>query len=213
LARAFWVGTDCSFALHDALLEAGEPELAAHFQGACTAGKRCVVVEYLLNPRRFQPRANKPHPSELRFCLDLHLQGAFTVSAAYHGEGDNGSVENRWIVGPDGVELAVDWDAFATARNYQAYHGPARYMDQVIDFLVSPYCPPGYEINEGGHGTFTFDVQQGTGSLEHTWHEYQPVDPEQDPEDEDYEVETVDGETLTRHFDFFKPKRGEKHVW
>jgi hypothetical protein len=202
LARAFRAGEECGFALHDALLEAGEPELAAHFQGPCTASKRCVVVEYLVSPRWFQARVNKPHPSELRFCLDLHMQGAFTVSAEYHGAAGTGSVENNVIQGADGEESTVEWDTFVTVRGYQAYHGLACCMEHVIDALVLHYCPRGYENNEGGHGTFTFNVQEGTGVLDHTWHEYI----EHNPADEDYEIDAVDAGTYTRQFDFFRPK-------
>jgi hypothetical protein len=47
LAEALYNGQDCSFALHDALIEAGHPELAAHFQEPWHR-KGCWVVDLVL---------------------------------------------------------------------------------------------------------------------------------------------------------------------
>jgi hypothetical protein len=48
LAGALYKGTDCAFALHDALLEAGQEELAAHFlQGSHPRG--CWVLDVILD--------------------------------------------------------------------------------------------------------------------------------------------------------------------
>jgi hypothetical protein len=41
-------GADATFALHDALLEAGHPDLAAHFQAEQWHPKGCWVVDLLL---------------------------------------------------------------------------------------------------------------------------------------------------------------------
>jgi len=43
-----YAGEDCSFALHDALLEAGRPELAEHFAKELWHPKGCSVVDLLL---------------------------------------------------------------------------------------------------------------------------------------------------------------------
>ena len=43
LADALYNGQDCGFALHDALLEAGHPELAEHFQKEAWHPKGCWV--------------------------------------------------------------------------------------------------------------------------------------------------------------------------
>jgi hypothetical protein len=48
LARAVYNGADVCFALHDALLEAGHPELAAHFQGEQWHPKGCWAVDLIL---------------------------------------------------------------------------------------------------------------------------------------------------------------------
>lgn len=48
LAEAMYAGEDCSFALHDALLEAGHPELAEHFQKERWHPKGCRAVDLVL---------------------------------------------------------------------------------------------------------------------------------------------------------------------
>jgi hypothetical protein len=48
LAEAIYAGEDCSFALRDALLEAGHPELAEHFAKEAWHPKGCWVVDLVL---------------------------------------------------------------------------------------------------------------------------------------------------------------------
>jgi len=48
LADALYNGHDCTFALHDALLEAGHPELAEHFKEEQLHPKGCWVLDLLL---------------------------------------------------------------------------------------------------------------------------------------------------------------------
>lgn len=48
LANALYNGEDCGFALHDALLEAGHPELAEHFRQEQSHPKGCWVVDVVL---------------------------------------------------------------------------------------------------------------------------------------------------------------------
>ena len=48
LAAAFTEGKDCGFALHDALLDAGHPELAAHFRQKEPHPKGCWVLDLVL---------------------------------------------------------------------------------------------------------------------------------------------------------------------
>jgi hypothetical protein len=48
LAEAVYKGADATFALHDALLEAGHPDLAAHFHAEQWHPKGCWVVDLLL---------------------------------------------------------------------------------------------------------------------------------------------------------------------
>jgi hypothetical protein len=48
LAEALAAGGACHFALHDALLEAGQPELAQHFAGDAAHPKGCWALDLLL---------------------------------------------------------------------------------------------------------------------------------------------------------------------
>jgi hypothetical protein len=48
LARALYAGEDCSFALRDALLETGHPELAEHFTKQQWHPKECCVLDLIL---------------------------------------------------------------------------------------------------------------------------------------------------------------------
>lgn len=48
LASAMYNGQDCSFALHDALLEAGHAELAKHFKDEAWHPKGCYVLDLVL---------------------------------------------------------------------------------------------------------------------------------------------------------------------
>lgn len=51
LANALYNGEDCGFALHDALLEAGHPELAEHFRQEQSHPKGCWVVDLVLGKK------------------------------------------------------------------------------------------------------------------------------------------------------------------
>jgi hypothetical protein len=51
LAEALYAGEDCAFALHDALLEAGHSELAAHFKEEQWHPKGCWVVDMILGKK------------------------------------------------------------------------------------------------------------------------------------------------------------------
>ena len=51
LADALYHGEDCSFALHDALLEAGNPDLADHFDQGTRHSMMCWVLDLLLGKK------------------------------------------------------------------------------------------------------------------------------------------------------------------
>lgn len=48
LAEAIYEGADCGFAMHDALLEAGDPDLAEHFRQEENHPKGCWVLDLIL---------------------------------------------------------------------------------------------------------------------------------------------------------------------
>src|SRR5262249_32120768 len=51
LAESLYNGQDCSFALHDALLEAGHAELAEHFKEEQSHPKGCFALDLILNKK------------------------------------------------------------------------------------------------------------------------------------------------------------------
>jgi hypothetical protein len=51
VAESLYTGTDCAFALHDALLEAGHAELAEHFVKEQWHPKGCWVVDLILGKK------------------------------------------------------------------------------------------------------------------------------------------------------------------
>lgn len=51
LAQALYEGQDCDYALHDALEEAGHPELAEHFRQREHHPKGCWVVDLILGKK------------------------------------------------------------------------------------------------------------------------------------------------------------------
>lgn len=51
LAQALYNGQNCSFALHDALLEAGHPNLAKHFKEEQSHPKGCCAVDLILGKK------------------------------------------------------------------------------------------------------------------------------------------------------------------
>ena len=52
LADALYHGEDCSFALHDALLEAGHPDLADHFNQGTRHSMMCWALDLILGGER-----------------------------------------------------------------------------------------------------------------------------------------------------------------
>ena len=129
LAEAFRAGETCGPGLHDALLEAGHPGLANHFEGdfACSPGDVCLAVEELLDPRppdRDDPTAewpsrskNKPRhrgygqddkdlsPDFLDVCRALESVGIAKAEVSYNGNGDSGAVEDLTLRDRDGLEV------------------------------------------------------------------------------------------------------------
>jgi hypothetical protein len=51
LAEALYNGEDCSFAVHDALLEAGHAELAEHFRQEQWHPKGCFALDLILDKK------------------------------------------------------------------------------------------------------------------------------------------------------------------
>ena len=75
------------------------------------------------------------------------------VEAAYSGYGDSGAI--------DGVQYRDKSGVCVERENI-----PATLTEQLENTLYE-FLPAGFEINDGGQGTLTLDVQDGRITLEH----------------------------------------------
>lgn len=103
-----------------------------------------------LNPDDFTDTSPDPESdAELAILCDaLQERGVTKVVIRYEGCGDSGGVED------------VEFEPADVAL-------PAWIEDNFRD-VTERYCPPGYEINEGGSGTLTVYPVRGLAELEHT---------------------------------------------
>jgi len=83
----------------------------------------------------------------------LMASGVANVEAAYSGYGDSGAI--------DGVQFRDK-----TGIRVEREKIPAALTEQLENVLYE-FLPAGFEINDGGQGTLTLDVQAGTVKLEH----------------------------------------------
>ena len=75
------------------------------------------------------------------------------IEAAYSGYGDSGAIDG--IQFRDAAGVRVDRTSI-----------PAGLIEQLENSLY-PFLPAGFEINDGGQGTLTVNVQAGTVKLDH----------------------------------------------
>ena len=83
----------------------------------------------------------------------LRASGVANVEAAYSGYGDSGAI--------DGVQY-LDKSGVLVEREKI----PATLTEQLENTLYE-FLPAGFEINDGGQGTLTLDVQDGRITLQH----------------------------------------------
>ena len=79
----------------------------------------------------------------------LRASGVANVEADYSGYGDSGAI--------DGVQYRDKSGVLVEREKI-----PATLTEQLYEFL-----PAGFEINDGGQGTLTLDVQDGRITLQH----------------------------------------------
>ena len=92
--------------------------------------------------------ANKAARAEL--IAQLRAIGITEVTAAYEGYGDSGNVEDI-TVQPNGIEIAGDLST--------------KLEDFAWSFAYEHH--PGFENNEGGYGTLTWDISVDSITLDH----------------------------------------------
>jgi len=102
----------------------------------------------------------------LKLTEVLRVAGIRAVSVTYSGCGDEGHTEAPQFEGAEG-KPTEEKDA-----------GGSLDLDALGDLLAT-FVPEGYQDNEGGWGTITFDVQSGKVRVEHNW--YETVSHAEDP--------------------------------
>jgi len=79
--------------------------------------------------------------------------GVANVEAAYSGYGDSGAIDGVQFRDKSGVR--VEREKIPAA------------LTEKLENVLYEFLPAGFEINDGGQGTLTLDVQTGTVKLEH----------------------------------------------
>jgi hypothetical protein len=87
----------------------------------------------------------------------LKQWGVSKVEAQYSGYGDSGSIDGVSYLDAAGEPVSMNLVRSAS--------------DPDIESVVYEFLPAGFEINDGGQGTLTIDVQAGTVTLSHAENE------------------------------------------
>ncbi len=83
----------------------------------------------------------------------LMASGVANVEAAYSCYGDSGAIDGVQFRDKSGVR--VEREKIPAA------------LTEKLENVLYEFLPAGFEINDGGQGTLTLDVQTGTVKLEH----------------------------------------------
>ena len=102
----------------------------------------------------------------LKFTEVLRGAGIRAVSVTYSGCGDEGHTEAPQFEGAEGKPI----EEKEACGSFD--------LDALGDLLAT-FVPEGYQDNEGGWGTITFDVQSAKICVEHNW--YETVSHAEDP--------------------------------
>lgn len=191
LARAFKVGKDCGFALHDTLLECGLPGPASHLTGdkPCQPGHTCLVVEEILNPRKPEDEdsiwewgdgAKKPTSNRftdagkdlsedfLTVCRDLEAHGVAWVEIEYDGYGDSGAIEGITLFDRTCAEIPI---AKLSKLRYP-YGGDSKdtmTIREKLEDLGDAILPGGWENGGGACGTIDINTVTRRVRVNHVW--------------------------------------------
>ena len=84
---------------------------------------------------------------------ELMASGVANVEAAYSGYGDSGAIDGVQFRDKSGVR--VEREKIAAA------------LTEKLENVLYEFLPAGFEINDGGQGTLTLDVQTGRLTLQH----------------------------------------------
>lgn len=100
------------------------------------------MSRHLIRMQRFvELKELCPRLAEMQICQVIY---------AYSGYGDSGEVSEIFARDANGQEVPMDTE-----------------LEEKLITLLEDFTPAGYEINEGGEGTLTFNVETGEILREH----------------------------------------------
>ena len=113
------------------------------------------VEQMIAEMQRAEERERRETNDRLRneILPQFRALGVANIEAAYSGYGDSGAIDGMQYRGPTGIRVDR-----ATI--------PAQLVED-LERCAYSFLPPGFEINDGGQGTLTIDVQLAKVTLTH----------------------------------------------
>lgn len=138
LAEAVYNGADAGFALHDALLEAGHPELAKHFQEEGQHPKGCWAVDLILGKNQdvnaaktFRRKKDQSQSTPASLCRKAaeqgHAEAQFSLANMYS---DGDGVSQHYATAAKWYRKAADQGHAKAQLNLAVMYGEGQGVKQ-----------------------------------------------------------------------------------
>ena len=113
------------------------------------------VEQMIAEMQRAEERERRETNDRLRneILPQFRALGVANIEAAYSGYGDSGAIDGMQYRGPTGIRVDR-----ATI--------PEKLIED-LESCVYSFLPAGFEINDGGQGTLTIDVQLAKVAIQH----------------------------------------------
>ena len=113
------------------------------------------VEQMIAEMQRAEERERRETSNRLRneILPQFRELGVANIEVAYSGYGDSGAIDGVQYRGPTGIR--VDRAAI-----------PEKLIED-LESCVYSFLPPGFEINDGGQGSLTIDVQLAKVTIQH----------------------------------------------
>ena len=113
------------------------------------------VEQMITEMQRAEERERRETNNRLRneILPQFRELGVANIEVAYSGYGDSGAIDGVQYRGPTGIR--VDRAPIPTQ------------LVEDLERCAYSFLPPGFEINDGGQGTLTIDVQLAKVTLTH----------------------------------------------
>ena len=113
------------------------------------------VEQMVAEMQRAEERERRETSNRLRneILPQFRELGVANIEVSYSGYGDSGAIDGMQYRGPTGIRV-----------------DRATIPEKLIEDLEScaySFLPPGFEINDGGQGTLTIDVQLAKVAIQH----------------------------------------------